>query len=47
MSMGMIYELLKMPKTERKKFLDDVKRQETAEKMKIQGKNALQNKAEK
>lgn len=45
--MGMIYELLKMPKTDRKKFLDDLMRQEAAGKPKVQGKDVLQNKAEK
>jgi hypothetical protein len=45
--MGMIYELLKMPKSDRKKFLDDVKRQQAAGKSKVQGKDTLQNKAEK
>lgn len=32
--MGMIYELLKLPDQEKKKFLRDVVRQETAEKLK-------------
>lgn len=45
--MGVIYELLKLANTDRKKFLDEVLRQETARKMKAQENEGLRSKADK
>lgn len=45
--MGVIYELFKLPKTDRKKFLDEVLRQETAGKLKAQENESLRSKADK
>ena len=43
--MGVIYELLRLPEREKKKFLDDIMEQEAAEKLRPQKNNGLQNKS--
>lgn len=43
--MGVIYELLKLPEREKKKFLDEIIEQEAAEKLGPHKSSRLQNKS--
>ena len=45
--MGIIYELLKVPERDKKKFLHEMIRRETVEKLKAQKADALKTKSDK